>query len=183
MCERNQCWIVGVWIALTLICSSFCTYTNWKRFCSPTRIKSVSFGNNVMCFIYVSLSLSSRALQPSGVGDDVCHVSYSRGGDCVRVWILQSCGLQPQPGQCQRSVNTASANSSGTVTDVRNIGNLKLHHTWQVWQNIRRRKDNSCNQRCMLRGYVLIAQVNSLSSSLCLTIILFFIKLFWRSKK
>ncbi len=48
----------GIWIVLTLICTSFCTYTNLKRFYSPTRIKTVSLGNNVICFICVCLSLS-----------------------------------------------------------------------------------------------------------------------------
>lgn len=71
---------------LTLICTSFCMYQNLKRLRSPTRIKKCHLGMaSFASSVFFSSSLFFRALQPSGVGDDVCHVSYSRGSDCVCV--------------------------------------------------------------------------------------------------
>lgn len=49
----------------------------------------------------VCVGVCFRALQPSGVGDDVCDVPVS--GSCHRVHlrVLQPCGIQPQPADRQ----------------------------------------------------------------------------------
>jgi len=51
-----------------------------------------------------SFASLQRALQSSGVGDDVRHVPDRSGCDRLHLRVLQPCGLQPQPPERQEWV-------------------------------------------------------------------------------